>query len=225
VTLAAEPGTRVDEIYREVRAELLSAHYEPGQWVKVAELQRRYGSSLSVIREALSRLVAEGLLVAIAQRGFRVVRLSVEDLRDLTEARIKIETLVLREALAKGDNAWEAALIGAHHLLERTPMMSTLPSGERTLSPDYVRAHADFHETLLAGCPNSHLLQIANSLRDSAELYRMWSPKTRTSGREIAEEHRRLTELALGREVEECVELLTRHIDHTRQALDETPAS
>jgi DNA-binding GntR family transcriptional regulator len=206
-------------VYLEVRSELLSAQYQPGQWMKVADLQRRYGWSLSVIREALSRLAAEGLLVAAPQRGFRVVQLSMEDLHDLTEARIKIETLVLREALAAPDRSWEARLLAAGHQLDHTPLGVTGRDGGRVFNPEFIRVHAEFHETLLSGCSNVRLLHMANSLRDSAELYRMWTPRTALRGGDIASEHRSLTKLALDHKVDACVELLVAHIEHTRQAL------
>jgi DNA-binding GntR family transcriptional regulator len=200
-----------------VRAELLAAKYKPGEWVKVAELQRQLGVSLSVIREALSRLVAEGLLVTIAQRGFRVVELSPQDLLDVTDARVKIETLVLGESLRFGNADWEGALLGAHHILETTSMRGTDKS--RRLNPEWIPVHAAFHETLLAGCPNPQLLTVANALRDKAELYRMWSPTTRQSASSVAAEHKKLTELALARDIDACQALLARHIDQTRQAL------
>jgi DNA-binding GntR family transcriptional regulator len=211
------PTTRSAETYSAVRADLLAARYKPGEWVKVAELQRQLGVSLSVIREALSRLVAEGLLVTIAQRGFRVVELSHQDLLDVTDARVKIETMVLRESLTFGNADWEAALLGAHHVLEHTSMRGAEKAPR--LSPRWIPVHAAFHETLLAGCRNRQLLTVANGLRDKAELYRMWSPTTRQSARSVAAEHKKLTELALARDIDACEALLARHIDQTRQAL------
>jgi len=217
----ASPGTRADDVYAAVRADLLAAQFRPGQWMKVADLQRRFGVSISVVREALNRLTAQGLLQSSAQRGFRVAELSIADLQDLTEARIKIETLLLRESLQFGDDAWEADVVAAHHRLTKMPPLR--PDG--TLNTELIPIHAEFHEALLAGCPNAHLRAVANSLRDKAELYRMWSPIVVRPLPDIAAEHRTLMELALARKVEECVELLTRHIDCTRKALVDQQAA
>jgi DNA-binding GntR family transcriptional regulator len=211
--------TRADQVYRAVRADLLTAHYQPGQWLKVSDLQKRFNASLSVIREALSRLVAEGLLGYLAQRGFRVVPLSLDDLLELTEARVKIETMVLRESLLDADATWEANLIAAHHLLERT--QASDPANPGGLNPEWVPVHAQFHAALLAGCRNARLLSIANALRDNAELYRMWAPKPHRTPRRVATEHKKLMTLALARDVEACVSLLAQHIGMTGQALRE----
>src|SRR5882757_775151 len=217
----ASPGTRADDVYAAVRADLLAAQFRPGQWMKVSDLQRRFGVSISVVREALNRLTAQGLLQSSAQRGFRVAELSIADLQDLTEARIKIETLLLRESLAFGTDAWEADVLAAHHRLTKLPPLR--PDGK--LNTELIPIHAEFHEALLAGCPNAHLRAVANSLRDKAELYRMWSPIVVRPLPDIAAEHRTLMELALARKVEECVELLTRHIDCTRKALVDQQAA
>ncbi|MFF1450288.1 GntR family transcriptional regulator [Streptomyces sp. NPDC058274] len=201
-------------MFHAVRAGLLTAQFRPGQWMKVSDLQRRFGVSISVVREALNRLTAEGLLQSSAQRGFRVADLSLADLQDLTDARIKIEPLVLRESLESGSAEWEAEVVAAHHMLTRTPVQS--PDG--TLNPEWMRVHASFHEVLLAGCPNAHLRSVATSLRDKAEMYRMGAPLPDGSGK-VAAEHRPLMDLALARRKDEAAALLVRHIDHARQAV------
>jgi DNA-binding GntR family transcriptional regulator len=187
--------------------------------MKVSDLQKRFGVSISVVREALNRLTAQGLLLSSARRGFRVADLSIADLQDLADARIKIETLVLRESLEFGTASWEADVVAAHHLLSKTPIRSP----DDRLNPGWIPVHAEFHETLLAGCPNAHLRSVANSLRDQAELYRMWAPEPDRPSRDGVAEHRALMELALERKEEESVALLTRHIDRARRALVDRP--
>ena len=76
-----------------LRSELLNGVLHPGQKLKMVELTERFGVSQSVVREALTRLTEQGLLVATPQRGFRVRDLSIEDIAELTETRIQIESL------------------------------------------------------------------------------------------------------------------------------------
>lgn len=211
--------TLVEDVYHQVRGDLLAARFKPGQWLRLPLLTEKYGVSLSVAREAVTRLVSEGIVQAVPQRGFRVAELSMEDLKDLTDARISVEILVLRDSLTYGDRRWEAELLAAHHLLEHTPMRD--PESNQ-FNRDFVPVHASFHHALLAGCPNQTLLKVAHDLRERSELYRMWAPTTSRSVRDIVREHQQLTELALARDVEATAELLERHIDHTKQALIES---
>lgn len=208
-------ATRTDNVYHAIRKDLLSAQYQPGQWLKASELQVQFDASLSVVREALSRLAAEGLLKSSPQRGFRVVELSMRDLHDLTAARIEIESIVLRQSLEQGDTVWESQLLAAHHVLDRTPLR--LPDGR--VNKEWIPAHAAFHDALLAGCANARLRAIAEELRYAAEMYRMWSARGTQPRRDVTDEHRRLLEAALERDVEGCVAVLVDHIDATRLAL------
>lgn len=201
-----------------MRADILAGRLAPGEKLKFPELGTRYGVGVGVLREALTRLVEQDLVRSQPHQGFQVTPLSADDLSQLTDARVAIECLVLRMSLAEGDTRWESDLVAKHHLLERTPQYD-VDDPER-VSDEWSQAHADFHHTLLAGCRNSRLLGIANSLRDSAELYRSWSQQySRHPGRDVVAEHRTLMELALARDAEAAVEALAWHIGHTTEIL------
>jgi DNA-binding GntR family transcriptional regulator len=88
----------------------------------MVELTERFEVSQSVVREALTRLTEQGLLVATPQRGFRVRDLSVEDIAELTETRVQVESLALRLAVERGDLQRETGILAAHYRLERTPV-------------------------------------------------------------------------------------------------------
>ena len=208
--------TRTEQVYEVIRSELLNGVLHPGQKLKMVELTERFGVSQSVIREALTRLTEQGLLVATPQRGFRVRDLSIEDIAELTETRIQIESLAIRLAVERGDLQWETGILAAHHRLERTPV--TRDDG--TVSEDWSVHHRDFHQALLTGCSNRRLESVANSLRDSAELYRRWYwVLTDDHQRDLAREHRQLKELALARDADRAIEVLTEHIDRAPSRL------
>src|SRR6201982_4115719 len=116
------PATRTEQVYEVIRSELLNGGLRPGQKLKMVELTGRFGVSQSVIREALTRLTEQELLVATPQRGFRVRGLSIEDIAELPETRIQIESLALRLAIERGDLEWETGILAAHHRLDRTPI-------------------------------------------------------------------------------------------------------
>jgi DNA-binding GntR family transcriptional regulator len=213
-------STRTEVVYDELRAELLNLNgrYAPGQRMRLLELGERFGASLSVIREALTRLAEQGLLVASPQRGFSVRELSVADLADLTRVRVQLETLAFRQAVADGDVAWETAVVASHHTLERTPVTDA----DGQFNEAWSVAHRDFHEALLSGCGSPRLETIANSLRDSAELYRRWYwALAEDRGRDVAEEHRQLRDHAIARRADEGSTLLTDHIERAPRKLIE----
>lgn len=209
--------TRAGLVYERLRADILAGRLAPGTRLPFGEVTVTYGCSVGSVREALQRLTEQGLVESVVQQGFRVVTISRDDLLDLTAARCEIEVLALRLSIEHGDVTWEANLVAAHHVLERTPTMD--PADPARQSDDWARAHDGFHAALIAGCGNRRILSVAHSLRDSAELYRRWSAPLYDRARDIAGEHRAMLDATVSRRSAEATRLLTAHIQRTTDAL------
>ena len=83
--------TLASDIAHRLRGEIVTCRLKPGEMLKFDTLRLAYGASFTTLREALTCLAAEGLVVAEEQRGFKVAPISLADLIDLTRARILIE--------------------------------------------------------------------------------------------------------------------------------------
>ncbi len=214
---SASRGTsRVDEVYLRLRGDILSGQHAPGMKLHSATLCQRYGASSGVLREALPRLAGEGLVITEAQRGYRVATVSVDDLQQLTEARVLVETETLRQSIAHGDLAFESRLIAAHHTLSRIDPIAA----DGSIREEWLAAHSEFHSALLAGSPNLRLQAIASSLRDATEVYRCWSTKIGDGpGRDVAGEHLRILDATVARDADGAVAELTAHIEYSSQIL------
>lgn len=205
-----------EEVYAALRSDVLGCVFRPGEKLKFTPLCERYGASVSVIREALTRLAEQGLVEAEPRIGFRVRSLSMDDLQDLNATRIDLEVLALRYSIERGDVEWESALVAAHHRLERTPMHE---EGATALTDEWEAAHVAFHSALLTGCASSWLLGITQTLRDAAEFYRRWS-YTQQPDRDIAGEHHQILTAALDRDAERATDLLAQHYRRTAQIVE-----
>jgi DNA-binding GntR family transcriptional regulator len=207
--MSGSPVTRGEEVYDVLRAELLNGVLNPGEKLPMVELAGRFSVSQSVVREALTRLAEQGLVVATPQRGFRVRELSCEDIAGLTESRVAIESIALRLAIERGDVLWETEIVAAHHVLERTPVVDA----DGRFNEPWAGVHRDFHRALTAGCNNARLQGVVLGLRDSAELYRRWWwALADDRQRDPAAEHRQLKDLTLARDADAAIEALTYHI-------------
>lgn len=215
---ATKQRASTEEVYAALRGDVLGGAFRPAEKLKFSPLCERYGASVSVIREALTRLAEQGLVEAEPRIGFRVRSLSLADLQDLTATRIDLETLAFRYSIERGDVEWESALVAAHHRLERTPMHE---EGSTTLTDEWESAHAAFHIALLAGCASPWLLGMTHTLRDAAEFYRRWS-YTQQPGRDVAGEHRDILTAALDRDADRASALLAQHYRHTAQIVEES---
>jgi DNA-binding GntR family transcriptional regulator len=211
-------STRQEAAYSSLRRDILMGNLKPGQKLPFNLLCPQYNVSVGVIREVLSRLVEQDLVVSAPQQGYTVKAISRADLLHLTTARREIETLTLRHALAEGDVMWESELLAALHRLSSCPMEDHNNPG--SLTEPWVRLHQEFHETLLDGCNNPRLTGVAKHLRASAELYRQWSAQTDESHtRDIAAEHKAIVDAALARDTKRAVKLLDAHIALTTELI------
>jgi DNA-binding GntR family transcriptional regulator len=192
--------------YRRLRADVLTGRLPHGKKLKIQELSEYMGVGPGVVREALSRLTSESLVVAMPQRGFRVAPITAEDVRDLTEARIEIELVCLRRSITKGDVTWEAGIVAALHQLNRTP------SDAADLSEPWTDAHAQFHDSLVRACDSKWLLRVREQLFIQGERYRRINLRMSDANRDLRDEHREIAEAAIRREVERTCDLMEKHI-------------
>ena len=84
--------TLVESAYGALRRDVIEGKLAPGSKLRVEHLKDEYGVSAGTLREALSLLVSDALVVAHGQRGFRVKPISISDFGDITQTRILLET-------------------------------------------------------------------------------------------------------------------------------------
>ncbi|MBO8191554.1 GntR family transcriptional regulator [Streptomyces oryzae] len=207
---------RSERIHAYLRDAIMRGDYGPGDPLKPQDLAKEQGVSLAVVREALVRVVGEGLADRLPNRGFAVPAFSDRRWQEIAEARRTVEPVVLRVSVERGDLDWEARVRAAHHRLARTP--AYVPEEGEYYSSAWSEAHRLFHRTLLEGCGNPVLLETFDRMWTASELARRWSAH-RNPGRDGAREHRRLEEAALARDAAAAAEVLVQHLTLTAAGL------
>ncbi|EPC04492.1 GntR family transcriptional regulator [Litchfieldella anticariensis FP35 = DSM 16096] len=198
--------------YAWLKHDIIRGVYPPGEKLLMSRLKERYDLGIGPLREALSQLVAERLVVAISQRGYRVASMSLAELNDIYDARSQLEAMLLKLAIERGDDSWEADILAKAHTLSKVVEVNT---------PDEVldvwdTRHKAFHTAMIAGCGSQHLLQVRASLFDQAERYRhLWLRETVFSEQALEKkrlEHAALVEVVLARDAERATEMMREHL-------------
>ncbi len=217
IQVTDEAGPRRSErVYESLRTAVLHGEFAPQQPLKPQELATRHSVSLAVVREALLRLVGDGLAQRLPNRGFVVPATGAERWQRIAEARTVIEPAMLRMAIERGDLEWEAGVRAAHHRLAGTPPYER--ESDRHYSDAWAEAHRRFHRTLLEGCGNDVLLATFDRLWIDSELARRWSTR-HNPGRDGIAEHRAIEQAALARDAGLAADLLSRHLSRTAAGL------
>lgn len=214
---SASGPTQLDTAYDRLRSDILSCRLRPGTRIHINEVAEELQVSVGAVREALSRLAAEDMAVATAQKGYSVPEVSIEELRDLTNTRIAIEEFCLRDSIAHGDIEWETELVAAYHRLQRLPERE--PSDPTRLSDAWSAAHQRFHAALVAGCKSPWMLKIRGMLYVQTERYRRLSVPLRTTERDVAAEHKGIFDAVMAKDGDLTAELMRRHLTLTTEIL------
>jgi GntR family carbon starvation induced transcriptional regulator len=214
VASASRPSagtTRATKVYRRIRDDILNGRLPPAAKLRFDSMRTNYNSGLAPLREALTRLAFEDLVVLQDQKGFYVSPVSIEDLKDLTQARLLIEIQALRLSLERGDDEWEARLLASYHRLKK----STDKQGPGRISdfPEWEERHREFHHQISSACGSRHLVMARDRLFDLSDRYRRLIPlelDPSLSGPEHAE----MVKLALARDMR-ILPLMQKHIQQT----------
>jgi DNA-binding GntR family transcriptional regulator len=209
-----QPGQTVTTlVFERLRADILGVHFRPGEKLRFRELRARYGVGVSPLREALTRLAADGIVVLEDQRGFSVAPVSRADLEDLTRLRQQLETTALAQSIAEGDEEWEVKVMAAFHRLSKLPEHE--PGDGRVMNEQWARRHEEFHFALVSACGSPRLLQFRKMLFDQSERYRRLSKVYGAYPRDVLAEHRSIMEAALARDTSLATSLLAEHLGRT----------
>lgn len=200
------------DIAHRLRSDIVSCALTPDEPLKFDDLRQMYGASFTTLREALTSLIADGLVVAESQRGFRVAPVSLEDLADLTQVRLLIEIEALRKSIESGKDDWEINVMTALHRMSR---IEERIGGNPVGDPAWKAAHREFHTALISACNSPTLMAVHKTLFDRAERYRCLSAALRPLPRDKLGEHRALMQAALGRNADLAISLIENHIRST----------
>ena len=213
-------------VFENLRRDIIAGIHAPGEKLRVEHIRAEFGVAASTMREALARLVSEGLVTAEGQRGFRVAPMSLADLRDITRLRLILETEALVESIRAGDVAWECQVVAAFHNITRAE--ERIGSMKAEDFSHWEECNKEFHRALGAACTSPRLQQLVEILYRQHERYRFHSMmrSTEDSGgttrlrRNVHAEHEALMKAALDRDEDAARRILADHIQITADTFE-----
>ncbi len=209
--------TLANETYSQLREDILSGKYPPNTKLKLEGLLDAYDVGMSPLREALSRLVGDMLVVTEGQRGFWVAPLSLADLDDVTRTRGLLETQALALSIQNGDKDWETALTDTYERLSKVE--KSLPESSADISPSlskqWEQCNREFHSVLVSACNSPWLIRLRNLLYQQSERYRRVSLRESRGHRDIQDEHAGIYNAVIKRNTLKACSLIEHHLQQT----------
>ncbi len=152
---AAQKTSTPELIARSLRRAILEGAIAGGTQLKQNDVAARFGVSVVPVREALQRLIADGLAVLHPNRGVTVTDISEDDFLDIAELRALLEPQALRRSAPR---LTPADFMQSEKILQR--------AAETSDPLDRADLHWEFHRSLYQQAGRPRLLaQIANLYR------------------------------------------------------------
>ena len=205
----ARPESAGESGHKRIRTDILFGRLAPGSKLRLDQLRADYSIGISTLREVLSRLVSERLVVAEGQKGFQVAPVSAANLKEIAALRQLLECRALEQSFAAGDTDWEARVVGAHHRLAR--MEERMAAGDRTEAESWKRCDWEFHQALISACGSRMLIETHAAVFDKYLRYQMIALSYR--GAIAAGEHAAMRDCALARDAERACAVLRQHVE------------
>ncbi len=204
--------TAIETVQDQIRARIMSGALGPGARLHIDKLRLEFGVSTSTMREAISRLLIDGLVTSEHQRGFRVAPLTLKDFRDITDARKMIEAQALQLALHHRTAQWQADLIAAYDQLVQIEDR-LIGDGDLDCAPEWSARNAHFHDCIVSTCDNAWLKRFRLTLHQQSYRYHRRLLCDRSRPRDVRVEHRAIFDTALAGDIAACVAALEAHIE------------
>jgi DNA-binding GntR family transcriptional regulator len=201
-----------DQAYDRIKGRLLNDDYPPGSFLSERQLAGNMGMSKTPVKAALERLMAEGFISISPQQGIVVRQPSVQEIADLYEIRVALESHVLR-TLAGNLSAEQTARVRAN---VRT-QARIRGSGNVTKA---VASDAAFHAQFVEFLGNREISRVMDQLRERMQrvitrVFHLSSARIDAS----CDEHAAIAAAVLDGNGNRAVDLITRHLDMGKQLI------
>lgn len=203
-------GSLAEDVCRRIADEIVLGQLAPGTRLDEVTLAARFAVSRTPVREALKQLAIMGLVETRPNRGSVVAALSVEQLNHMFEAIAELEAACARHAALRMSEADRAAM-RQHHAEGRAAMQAG--DIER-----YEAANVALHTTIIRGCYNPVLIDMATSLRDRVSSFRRTQFRNLERMSESFEEHSVIVEAILAHDVITTYREMRSHLISARSA-------
>lgn len=203
-------GGLADDVCRRIADEIVLGNFAPGSRLDEVSLAARFQVSRTPIREALKQLAIMGLVDTRPNRGSVVAELTVDQLDQMFEAIGELEAACARHAALRMTEADRARMLALH--AEGRAAMQTGDIDR------YDAANLELHATIIRGCYNPVLIEMATSLRHRVSPFRRTQFRNLERMGESFEEHSVIVEAILAHDVITTYREMRSHLLSARSA-------
>jgi DNA-binding GntR family transcriptional regulator len=196
-------------VAKELEAAILSGQLKPRERLVEMDLISRFGGSRTVIREALKKLDAKGLVRTVPYRGAMVADLTVEEIEEIYFVRVAMERLAARLVIKN---------IRADEILGLKRLTKEVEGHLRRKTDQMIEKDSEFHRAIFKICRNQYLEDMINFLKTKAHIvgYNAWSLPDRIE--QSIQEHRQIMGAIEAKNASQLEKLIVKHLTFSKNS-------
>ncbi len=210
--------TLVDVAYIAIKKDIAERSLVPGQKVIIRELSEKYGISETPIKQALNRLITEGLVEGIPRKGVKVRAIKWKDIEELLDIRLMIETYSISHIIDTFHSSGDMKQKLRNNI---TKHMGLIENG--TTINDYFDNYnldQEFHKLFVKCMKNTKMLEIYNSLGTHTYAYHVYGKQEKQEMIAGVKEHEVMYNALLSKNEEELKNAIELHIFNAKAKLE-----
>ena len=199
-----EPKYLRDLIFETLHQAIFSGKFKPGDRITEKEITEELKVSRTPVREALYRLASTGLIKIIPHRGFIISRWSSKEIKDVIELRIALEIfavkLAIQRILPNEINELKTLIVKMDKAVKKEDMM-------KASHLNYL-----FHNKIILASKNKELFEVTEPIKNKIHHFRIISISSPNRLKESFEEHKKILDAIINKDIELAQELTSKHI-------------
>ena len=202
-----------DQVYSILRRKICEGEYAPGSWLQEVDLCDQLGVSRSPVREALRRLVSDGLVINIPNKGTFVKEFTCKDIDEIFDMRVMLEEYAIRRSRRNMTSQHIETLLDILRQLEYFYAAGDVE--------EYTRVDAVLHKEIVALGNNSIVSTTYDRVGIMNQQFRVLSLSVRSRFEESLDEHRQVIHALIEGNTAMAEQCNRRHLELARECIKE----
>lgn len=209
--------TLTDKIYQDIKDDILTKVFQPGEKLNIKELAREYQVSDTPVKQALQRLAEEKLVVNTLNKGMSVRALTPHELQDIFDMRLMMDTFFVKDIVTtlNYNHGLRQQLIDCLEAQKKF-----IESNDSNHKPDeFFELDLEFHTLYLAASGNQKAVNVFRDMQPFTYASGTYVSQPHYRDCECVEEHQAILDAALASDLDALKAAVTAHLNNSRKAL------
>ena len=202
-----------DQVYKIIKDKIIWHEIKMGERIIDKKLAEELGVSRSMVRQALTILVKEELLIMIPRNGFYVKEITRKEIEEIYNIRKILEAYTTELAVPKITSGDIAALEGVFRKAKGDLEKDEVKS--------FIETDTELHKLLVNNCGNEHLKKMINENNDKYAFYRVVDLNRIERAKESYFEHYEIFKAVKEKKAKLSSELIAKHIENAKNIIIE----